>query len=100
MTANYAERYKDAFPYTNIENFVPEFVSSGINHIEGSIIGDESLFDDMRFVDTWPERFRYTDQKQSGPISALSLNAGLFVGILQKSRMVLTLRQINQRNTR
>jgi len=76
MTANYAERYKDAFPYTNIENFVLELVSSGINHIEGSIIGDESLFDDMRFVDTWPERFRYTDQMQSGPISALSLNAG------------------------
>jgi D-alanyl-D-alanine carboxypeptidase/D-alanyl-D-alanine-endopeptidase (penicillin-binding protein 4) len=76
MTAKYAERYKDPFSYTNVENLGLKIVSSGINHIEGSIIGDESLFDDMRFVDTWPERFRYTDQKQSGPISALSLNGG------------------------
>ena len=76
MTSKYAERYKDAFPYTNIKDFALKVVSSGINHIDGSIIGDESLFDEMRFVDTWPERFRYTDQKQSGPISALSLNAG------------------------
>ena len=76
MTSKYAERYKDPFPYTNIKDLGLKVVSSGINHIEGSIIGDESLFDDMRFVDTWPERFRYTDQKQSGPISALSLNGG------------------------
>ena len=76
MTSKYAERYKDPFPYTNIKDLALKIVSSGINNIEGSIIGDESLFDDMRFVDTWPERFRYTDQKQSGPISALSLNAG------------------------
>ncbi len=76
MTANYAERYKDPFPYTNIQDLALKIVSSGINQITGAVIGDESLFDDMRFVDTWPERFRYTDQKQSGPLSALSLNAG------------------------
>ena len=76
MTSKYAERYKDPFLYTNIKDLGLRIVSSGINHIDGSLIGDESLFDDMRFVDTWPERFRHTDQKQSGPISALSLNAG------------------------
>lgn len=76
MTSKYAERYKDPFLYTNIKDLGLRIISSGINHIDGSLIGDESLFDDMRFVDTWPERFRHTDQKQSGPISALSLNAG------------------------
>ena len=76
MTSKYAERYKDPFLYTDIKDLGLEIVSSGINHVEGSVIGDESLFDDMRFVDSWPERFRHTDQKQSGPISALSLNAG------------------------
>ena len=76
MTSKYAERYKDPFLYTNIKDLGLRIISSGINHIDGSLIGDESLFDDMRFVDTWPERFRHTNQKQSGPISALSLNAG------------------------
>ena len=76
MTTEYAERYKDPFPYTDIKELALKVATSGVKHIEGSIIGDETFFDDLRFVDTWPERFRYTDQKQSGPISALSLNAG------------------------
>ena len=76
MTSKYAERYKDPFLYTDIKDLALGIVASGINQIEGSVIGDEILFDDMRFVESWPERFRYTEQKQSGPISALSLNAG------------------------
>ena len=76
MTSKYAERYKDPFLYTDIKDLGLQILSSGINHIEGSLIGDESLFDEKRFVDSWPERFRHTDQKQAGPISALSLNAG------------------------
>tara|TARA_Y100000590_G_scaffold173569_2_gene198458 strand:+ start:1979 stop:3412 length:1434 start_codon:yes stop_codon:yes gene_type:complete len=76
MTAKYAERYKDPFPYTNIKDLVMLVVSDGINEIRGAVVGDESLFDEKRFVETWPERFRHTDQKQSGPLSALSLNAG------------------------
>ena len=76
MTSKYAERYKDPFLYTDIKDLALGIVASGINQIEGSLIGDESLFDDMRFVESWPERFRHTEQKQSGPISALSLNAG------------------------
>ena len=60
MTSKYAERYKDPFLYTDIKDLGLEIVSSGINHVEGSVIGDESLFDDMRFVDSWPERFRHT----------------------------------------
>ena len=76
MTAKYAERYKDPFPYTNIKDLVMLVVSDGINEIRGAVVGDESLFDEKRFVETWPERFRHTDQKQSGPLSALSLYAG------------------------
>jgi serine-type D-Ala-D-Ala carboxypeptidase/endopeptidase (penicillin-binding protein 4) len=47
----------------------------GINEIRGGIIGDESRYDPVRYVDTWPSRYR--GQETVGPLSALMVNDGV-----------------------
>lgn len=76
MTAEYAERFEDPFPYTNLAWLAAEVAAAGITLVTGAIIGDESRFDRLRWVETWPERFRAGSQSQAGPLSALSVNAG------------------------
>ena len=76
MTSSYAERYEDPFPYTDIDRLAANLVASGISSIKGAVIGDESFFDDLRFVQSWPTRFRPGEQNQAGPLSSLSVNAG------------------------
>lgn len=48
---------------------------SGIRHIAGSVIGDETRYDSERFNPIWPERFR--PQNVAGPVGALQVNDGL-----------------------
>ena len=76
MTTDYAERFEDPFPYTDMDRLAAHVASTGVTLVTGAIIGDESRFDSLRWVDTWPERFRAGAQNQAGPLSALSVNAG------------------------
>jgi len=75
-SAEYSERYEDGLPFTDVGLLANQVAETGLTTITGAVIGDESLFDTVRFVPTWPERFRPGNQTQSGPLSALSINDG------------------------
>ncbi len=76
MTADYADRFSTQLPYTDLNLLADQIAAADVNTITGAVIGDESYFDDLRWVATWPERFRAGAQNQSGPLSALSVNDG------------------------
>ncbi len=63
----------DGRAHTRLETLADAVAASGITQLNGVLYGDESLFDDVRFG-PWPQRL--IDQKQSGPLSALSVNEG------------------------
>jgi D-alanyl-D-alanine carboxypeptidase/D-alanyl-D-alanine-endopeptidase (penicillin-binding protein 4) len=75
-TADYSERYDDVLPYTDVDMLAQQVQEAGVSTITGAVIGDESRFDSLRWVPSWPERFRPGNQTQSGPLSALSVNDG------------------------
>lgn len=58
----------------DIEQLADRIAEAGVSHIQGSIVGDESRYEDARFHSQWPDRFR--GQNQIGPISALNVNDG------------------------
>ncbi len=59
-------------PATQMEAVADQIVATGIREITGSVVGDDSRYDDVRTIESWPER--YLTQGQSGPLSALTVN--------------------------
>lgn len=60
---------------TRLEDLADAIAATGITEIAGSVVGDESRFDQVRIVPTWAERL--VDQNQAGPLSALMVNEGI-----------------------
>lgn len=63
----------DGRSYTRLENLADAVVATGLTTINGAVIGDESLYDSVRYG-PWDNRLIV--QKQSGPLSALTVNEG------------------------
>ena len=59
--------------HTRLEDLADNIVDSGVTSITGQLVGDESLFDTIR-LGPWDERL--IAGKQSGPLSALTVNEG------------------------
>lgn len=59
--------------YTRLEDLADGIVAAGVTQITGSVLGDESLFDSIR-QGPWAQRL--IDQRQSGPLSGLTVNEG------------------------
>jgi D-alanyl-D-alanine carboxypeptidase/D-alanyl-D-alanine-endopeptidase (penicillin-binding protein 4) len=59
--------------HTRLEDLADNIVDSGVTSITGQLVGDESLFDTVR-LGPWDERL--IAGKQSGPLSALTVNEG------------------------
>ncbi len=59
--------------HTRLENLADAVAATGLTSISGAVIGDESLYDSVRYG-PWDNRLII--QKQSGPLSALTVNEG------------------------
>ena len=64
----------DARHHTRLEDLADAIVEAGLREVTGGVAGDESLFDTERTVGAWAERL--VNAKQSGPLSALTVNEG------------------------
>ncbi|MCP4962107.1 MAG: D-alanyl-D-alanine carboxypeptidase/D-alanyl-D-alanine-endopeptidase [Actinomycetia bacterium] len=72
-------RYADAYRrqpqlLTDIAQLVDAIVDSGVRRVRGDLLVDDSRYDTVRYVESWPER--YVEQHNSGPIGALTVNDG------------------------
>ena len=74
-TATYTDRYEQQPHFrTPIEQLADAVVAAGITEINGAVIGDESRYDQERYIPEWPERFTNVQQNQTGPLSGLAVN--------------------------
>jgi D-alanyl-D-alanine carboxypeptidase/D-alanyl-D-alanine-endopeptidase (penicillin-binding protein 4) len=74
-TKAYAAHYPDQpAAQTSMEKLADAVAASGVHHVTGRILGDESRYDTLRTVPSWPDRF--ATQHQTGPLSALTVNDG------------------------
>jgi len=64
-------------PRTPIEAFADRIAATGVREITGRLLGDDSRYDDVRYVPSWPARYR--TERQTGPLSALTVDDGFVV---------------------
>ncbi|CAN5201416.1 D-alanyl-D-alanine carboxypeptidase/D-alanyl-D-alanine-endopeptidase [soil metagenome] len=60
--------------FTPLEELADGVVAAGVSEVRGRVVGDESRYDQVRYVLTWPER--YILDNEIGPLTALSVNDG------------------------
>ncbi len=67
--------------------------AAGITRVTGSVIGDESFFDSVRTAPGWKASF-YGDE--SPPLSALSVDRGMYRGVMANSPALAAARLLGQ----
>lgn len=60
------------YPHTPLDALADAVIGAGVRRISGSIRGDESRYDQVRSIPTWPSS--YLSEGQVGPLTALSVN--------------------------
>lgn len=71
-------------PHTKLEDIADRIRAAGVTRVTGSVKGDDSAFDRVRTVESWPQR--YLSQGQVGPLSALSVNDARTYGVIAGQR--------------
>ena len=66
--------------YTSLDNLAEAVQKAGVTAITGSVVGDESRYDQKRTVPTWSPA--YAAEGDVGPLSALEVNDGASPGPL------------------
>jgi D-alanyl-D-alanine carboxypeptidase/D-alanyl-D-alanine-endopeptidase (penicillin-binding protein 4) len=66
--------YRDQ-PVTAFSDLADRIKAAGITSVQGGIVGDDSRYDQMRYLPGWPERFQRQDDV--APLSALEVNDGV-----------------------
>ena len=74
------EQYPTLF-FTDVTSLLNGVASAGVRRVEGSLVGDGTLFDEQRFPSGWSDDIRYV---YGGPIGALLLDDGTVFGLGQK----------------
>ncbi|MBK9178192.1 MAG: D-alanyl-D-alanine carboxypeptidase/D-alanyl-D-alanine-endopeptidase [Acidimicrobiales bacterium] len=75
MTADYAATLRRQPQLrTPVEQLADDVVAAGVREVRGAVVGDESRFDQVRTVPSWPSS--YLAERQVGPLTALSVNDG------------------------
>ena len=62
---------------TSLEKLAASLVAAGLRRVTGSVVGVDTRYDDLRFVDVWPQDFHYTE---AGPLGALVVDDGVVLG--------------------
>jgi D-alanyl-D-alanine carboxypeptidase/D-alanyl-D-alanine-endopeptidase (penicillin-binding protein 4) len=76
MTDAYVQHFKhQPVTHTALNTLADRIIGAGINHITGSVIGDESRYDTQRYLPQWPARFALTTE--IGPMGSLTVNDAL-----------------------
>lgn len=63
------------FPVTPLSTFASALAAAGVKTVTNGIHGDDSRYDRVRYVPSWPAF--YATEEDIGPLSALGLNEGL-----------------------
>ena len=64
--------------YSHLDTLARQVKAAGVTHVTGGVIGDESRYDQQRYVPSWRPSYQTTGEV--GPLSALSVNDG-FVAV-------------------
>jgi D-alanyl-D-alanine carboxypeptidase/D-alanyl-D-alanine-endopeptidase (penicillin-binding protein 4) len=76
MTDPYVAHFKhQPVTHTSLEALADQVVAAGVHEVHGSIQGDESRYDQVRYNPAWPARF--ATEAEVGPLSSLMVNDGL-----------------------
>lgn len=67
-----AARFARPQPYTSLDMLADRVAAAGVRVVEGRVVGDESRYDRIRYVASWPSRF--IKDGESGPLTALTVN--------------------------
>lgn len=59
---------------SSLESLADRVVAAGVREVRGRVLGDESRYDGIRSIASWPGR--YLDDHEIGPLSALTVNDG------------------------
>lgn len=62
---------------TSLEKLADSLVAAGLRRVTGSVVGVDTRYDSLRFVEVWPDEFHYTE---AGPLGALVVDDGVVLG--------------------
>jgi D-alanyl-D-alanine carboxypeptidase/D-alanyl-D-alanine-endopeptidase (penicillin-binding protein 4) len=75
MTDAYAQSLRHVpAERTSLESLADRIVAAGVREVRGSVVGDDSRYDNVRYLSVWPTRF--IDEADIGPMTALLVDDG------------------------